>query len=258
MDWLWCSTVDILIKFESKLHDVDAEILPVTIIFIGEVLKTCSDDVFVNRKQSILNGRFWNRMDGDRGSFVWLTGNRVDALLIVEDEEILQRLLSIQLPLSLDWFTLYSVEDLHVVLGSDSETLVIRFCFVKYFDNTHSVISEDDSVLHEFNGVVVMKVCGSTLRSIVHDGYLQVRVLREISHGDCEWDREVVTSDIVGSYRFLVLHFDVKTLFLEVPFLHFKTIWISPKCLVGLETVEHFPCHDDIFALAVIIDGNWG
>lgn len=122
MDWLWCSTVDILIKFESKLHDVDAEILPVTIVFIGEVLKTCSDDVSVNRKQSILNGRFWNLMDGDRGSMVRLSGNRVDALLIVEDEEILQRLLSIQLPLSLDWFTLNSVEDLHLVLGGDSET----------------------------------------------------------------------------------------------------------------------------------------
>jgi hypothetical protein len=69
-----------------------------------------------------------------------------------------------------------------------------------------------------------MKVCGSTLRSIVHDGYLKVRVLREISHGDCEWDREVVSGNIVGSYRFLVLHFEFEMLFLEVPFLHFKTI----------------------------------
>ena len=38
----------------------------------------------------------------------------------------------------------------------------------------------------------------------------------------------------------------------EVSFLHFKAVGVGPERLVGVEVVEHFPGHDDIFTLIIL------
>ena len=62
-----CDSINILIKLLRKLHDIDAELLPIGVKLIREVLKTGPDDVFTNWKESILNSGVGCRVDGDWG-----------------------------------------------------------------------------------------------------------------------------------------------------------------------------------------------
>ena len=75
--------------------DIYTESLPIGVIFISQVFETSSDLVFANWNQSILNGGVLNLVDGDLGRFDGILCDSVFALLIVEDEEILQGLLSV-------------------------------------------------------------------------------------------------------------------------------------------------------------------
>ena len=43
----------------------------------------------------------------------------------------------------------------------------------------------------------------------------------------------------------------------EVSLLHFEAIGVGPEGLVGIETVEHFPGYDDIFALKIVMYRYW-
>lgn len=94
--------INILIEFESKLLDIDAESLPIRVEFVSKVLETGSDDVFVDWEQSVLDCRVFDRMECDRGRFSGIFCDGMVALLIVEDEEVLKGLLNSQLSLSLD------------------------------------------------------------------------------------------------------------------------------------------------------------
>lgn len=81
-----CNTIYIRVKFLGKLHNVNAELLPVGVELIGKVLETGSDYVFCNWKESVLDCRVGSRMKTN------LVGSRRGesvGFIVVEDEEVL-------------------------------------------------------------------------------------------------------------------------------------------------------------------------
>ena len=56
------NSINILIKLLSKLHDINAELLPIGVKLIGKVLDTGSDDILSNWEESILHSGVGYRM----------------------------------------------------------------------------------------------------------------------------------------------------------------------------------------------------
>jgi hypothetical protein len=124
----------------------------------------------------------------------------------------------------LDRTTLDCIKDLHVVLGGDSEALLVCFSFVEHFTNTFLVIHDEDSILHKFDRAAVVEISRSTLSSIIHNGHLKVGAFGKVSHRDSEWDWIVVSADIVKGERLVLEKIHLMLEFAEVSLLHFETI----------------------------------
>jgi hypothetical protein len=53
----WHSSVDVLVEFLSELGNINRESLRILVKFIGQVIKTSVDAIFLNWVESILDSR---------------------------------------------------------------------------------------------------------------------------------------------------------------------------------------------------------
>ena len=80
-----------------------------------------------------------------------------------------------------------SIKDLHVIgsLNLKSSTLTVKI--VELLRNAIGVPASNSSILHEFNILTVSEASRSRLRSISHNGDLEVSVLVSDSNGGLHW-----------------------------------------------------------------------
>ena len=102
----------------------------------------------------------------------------------VEGEEVLERLVDLNLLDSLVAVTLGPVEDLHIVHCSDFDAIIRLVLLVEGFFDSSDVILSQSSVLNKLDATVSVKVGDSALGPVVQDCDLLVALGSDISHGD--------------------------------------------------------------------------
>lgn len=140
------------------------------------------------------------------------------------------------------------------VAGVDLDAELVLISLIKRLENTLGIIIRRPPILHKLYGIVV-EVSRATLRTVVENRHLQICSIKITnSNSRINWI-------IVVRYIEVLFIIDTRLASHEIPgvavvkdaLLHTKSIGVSPKASIVVETVQEAPVNQYILTAHVFV-----